>query len=206
MSEAMKQLQLKIGATADGEFGPNTLKLAAKHFRLTNEQAAHMFGQCSHESGHFTVFSENLNYSAKGLLGTFKKYFPTSALAEQYARKPEKIANRVYANRMGNGNEASGDGWKFRGRSALQTTGHDNYALLAEHLNDPQVMVNPDIVASKYAFDAAKFFFDHNNLWALCATVTDASILAVTKRVNGGTNGLAERVELTKKYYGWLKK
>lgn len=201
---ALTSLQIKIGVTADGGFGPNTLKLAAKYFGLNAEQAAHFFGQCSHESAGFTVFTENLNYSQSGLLKIFSKYFPTADVANQYARQPVKIASRVYANRMGNGNEASGDGWKFRGRGAIQLTGADNYRLLSAKVG-AEVLSNPDVVADKYAFDSAKFFFDKNSLWGLCSSVDDASITKLTKRINGGTNGLKERIALTKRYYSWLK-
>lgn len=202
---AIVELQKKIGATADGSFGPQTLKLAAKYFGLTKEQTAHFFGQCSHETGEFSTFVENLNYSDQGLLKIFGKYF-NPAQAKAYARNPQKIANRVYANRMGNGDEASGDGWKYKGRFAIQITGRSNYTALSKSLNDPAVLNDPDSVLDKYTFDAAKWFFDANGLWNLCKTVDDKSILAVTKRINGGTNGLDHRTQLTRKYYSWLVK
>ena len=199
------KLQEKIGATPDGSFGPNTLKKAMAYFKITAEQAAHFFGQCSHETGGFDVFSENLNYSATGLQGIFGKYFPGD-LENSYARQPIKIASRVYANRMGNGNEASQEGWKFRGRGALQTTGKDNYQAFATSLNKPEIMSNPDLVATDYAFEAALFFFTRNKLWSICdGGVNDTTIKALTKRVNGGYNGIEERESLTKRYYSWLK-
>lgn len=203
---ALIEFQKKIGASADGQFGPQTIKLAMKYFKISREEIAHFFGQCSHETGEFQSFSENLNYSSAGLLKTFGKYFPTKVIADQYARKPEKIANRVYANRMGNGDEASGDGWKYRGRSAIQLTGKTNYTLFSKAINDPKIITNPDIVSDFYAFDAAKWFFDNNSLWKLCKTVDDGSILALTRKINGGTNGLDHRTELTRKYYAWLLK
>ncbi len=123
---SLKALQEKIGVLADGNFGPKTLKTASAYFKFTPERAAHFFGQVATETGNFAKFAENLNYSASGLQNTFGKYFPGDIEA-QYARQPEKIANRVYANRMGNGSEASGDGWKYRGRGALQLTGKTNY-------------------------------------------------------------------------------
>jgi putative chitinase len=172
---------------------------------MTPERAAHFFAQTAHESGGFKVFSENLNYSVQGLQGIFGKYFPGN-LEESYARKPEKIANRVYASRMGNGNEASGDGWKFRGRGALQTTGKDNYSQFAKHLGKPEIMTNPDLVATEYAFESAIFFFDKNKLWDICDKgVNKDTILALTKRINGGTHGLADREEKTFKYYTYVK-
>lgn len=199
-------LQKKLGVTADNQFGPGTLKAAAAFFKLSPTRAAHFFGQCAHETGEFKLFEENLNYSADGLKRIFKKYFPADALALGYARKPEKIANRVYSSRMGNGNEASGDGWKFRGRGALQTTGKDNYKQLAEHVKDPAILSNPDLVETTYAFEAALFYFDRNELWKYCDVVDDDHILKVTKAVNGGTNGLADRIKITKKYYGYFSK
>ncbi len=123
---SLKKLQEKIGVTPDGSFGPATLKAAAAFYKMTPERTAHFFGQTSHETGGFQVFTENLNYGAKGLSTIFKKYF-TAEQAEDYARQPVKIGSRVYANRMGNGNEASKEGFKFCGRGALQTTGKLNY-------------------------------------------------------------------------------
>lgn len=202
---SLKNLQERVGVTADGAFGPGTLKAAMAFFKMTPERAAHFFAQTSHETGGFKLFVENLNYSAQGLQGTFGKYFP-GTLEESYARKPEAIASRVYANRMGNGNEASKDGWKFRGRGALQLTGKSNYEAFAKYLGKPEIMTNPDLVATTYAFESAMFFFDKNNLWSICDKgVTNDTILALTKRINGGTNGLADRQEKTIKYYGYLK-
>lgn len=202
---SLKSLQAKIGVTADGAFGPGTMKKAMEFYKLTPVRAAHFFAQTSHESGGFKAFSENLNYSAQGLQGIFGKYFPGN-LEESYARNPEKIANRVYASRMGNGDEKSGDGWKYRGRGALQLTGKDNYAAFAKYLQKPEIMTNPDLVATEYSFESAMFFFDKNKLWEICDKgVNDAAILALTKRINGGTHGLADRTEKTKKYYEYVK-
>jgi len=202
---SLVNLQQKIGVTADGAFGPGTLKAASAFYKLSPNRAAHFFAQTAHESGNFKAFSENLNYSAKGLRGVFRKYFPTDALANAYARQPQKIANRVYANRMGNGPESSGDGWKFRGRGALQLTGHDNYQAFANYVNRPDVMTNPDLVAGELCFESALWFFDRNKLWGICDQgVNDAAILALTKRINGGTHGLDDRKLKTKKYATWL--
>jgi putative chitinase len=198
-------LQTKLGIPADGAFGPGTMKAAMAYYKMTPERAAHFFAQTAHGSGGFKVFSENLNYSAQGLQGIFGKYFPGN-LEESYARQPEKIANRVYASRMGNGDEASGDGWKFRGRGALQTTGKDNYSQFSKHIGKPEIMENPDLVATEYAFESAIFFFDKNKLWDICDKgVTKDTILALTKRINGGTHGLADREEKTFKYYTYVK-
>jgi putative chitinase len=202
---SLTKLQQKIGVTADGAFGPGTLKAAATYYKLSPVRAAHFFAQCAHESGNWRATSENLNYSQQGLRNIFRKYFPTDALAAQYARKPQAIANRVYANRMGNGPESSGDGWKFRGRGFLQLTGHDNYKALSQYINRPDIMDNPDLVAGELAIESALWFFDRNKLWAICDQgITDSAILALTKRINGGTHGLDDRKLKTKKYAAWL--
>ena len=202
---SLKSLQEKIGVGADGAFGPGTMKKAMEFYKLTPVRAAHFFAQTAHETGGFKAFAENLNYSGDGLKGIFGKYFPGN-LNELYARNPEKIANRVYGSRMGNGDEKSGDGYKFRGRGALQLTGKENYKAFSDYLKKPEIMTNPDLVATTYSFESAMFFFDKNKLWSICDQgVNDASILSLTKRINGGTHGLADRSEKTKKYYEYVK-
>jgi putative chitinase len=202
---SLVNLQKKIGVTADGAFGPGTFKAAAAYYKLSPNRAAHFFGQTAHESGNFKTFSENLNYSAKGLRATFGRYFPTNALAKAYERQPMKIANHVYANRMGNGDEASGEGWLFRGRGSLQLTGKFNFKAFSDYIGRPDVMTNPDIVATELAFESALWFFDKNKLWSICDQgINDGAILALTKRINGGTHGLDDRKLKTKKYASWL--
>ena len=202
---SLVNLQQKIGVTADGAFGPGTLKAAANYYKLNRNRAAHFFAQCAHESGGFKAFSENLNYSAQGLRNIFGKYFPTAELANAYARQPAKIANRVYANRMSNGPESSGDGFAFKGRGALQLTGRANYQAFADYIGRPDVMTNPDLVATELAFESALWFFDKNKLWSICDQgITDAAILQLTKRINGGTHGLEDRKMKTKKFASWL--
>ena len=198
-------LQKKIGVTADGNFGPGTMKKAMEFYKLTPIRAAHFFAQTAHETGGFKTFSENLNYSADGLQKIFGKYFP-GTLEESYSKNPEKIANRVYASRMGNGVEASGDGYKFRGRGALQLTGKDNYTAFAQYLQKPEILTTPELVATEYSFESAFYFFEKNKLWSICDQgVNDAAILALTKRINGGTHGLEDRNQKTKKYYEYVK-
>ena len=202
---SLKSLQERAGVAADGAFGPGSMKAGMALLKLSPIRASHFFAQTSHETGGFKAFSENLNYSAQGLQGIFGKYFP-GTLEESYARQPEKITNRVYADRMGNGNEASGDGWKFRGRGALQLTGKANYEAFAKYLGNNEVMENPDLVATKYSFESAMFFFERNKLWAICDQgINDAAILALTKRINGGTHGLEDRKAKTYKYYEYVK-
>ena len=177
----------------------------AKIFNITtNLRLAHFLSQCGHESGGFKAVSENLNYSADGLKRTFGKYFPGN-LAESYAKQPEKIASRVYANRMSNGDEASKEGYKFRGRGYIQLTGKGNYTSFTKFIGEDCV-ANPDLVATKYPLASAAFFFDSNKLWSICDKgADDATVTAVTKRVNGGTIGLADRIKHFKEYYNLLK-
>ena len=165
---------------------------------------AHFLAQCGHESGGFRLTKENLNYSAKGLMGIFKKYFPTEALAKTYERKPEKIANKVYSSRMGNGDEASGDGAKFCGRGYIQLTGKDNYTAFGKSINE-DIAANPTWVAEKYALLSAAWFFNKNKLHTMAdGGATDAVVTSITKRVNGGTIGLPDRIKHFKEYYALL--
>jgi putative chitinase len=165
----------------------------------------HFLAQCAHESGNFKAVSENLNYGAKGLLGTFKKYFPTEAKALQYERKPEKIANLVYASRMGNGDEASGDGFKYRGRGYIQLTGKVNYESF-DKVVEENVTETPDLVATKYPLLSAAWFWNSRTLNTLSDKgATDADVTAITKKVNGGTHGLEDRITKFKKFYSILK-
>lgn len=214
---SLKALQERLNITADGVFGPKTMKAATEYFKLSAYQSSHFFGQTAHETGNYKLFSENLNYGVDGLLNTFKYDFDTNRnrvieasemiKANKLARKPEAIANFVYANQNGNGPESSGDGWKYRGRGALQLTGKSNYAQFAKYLKKPEIMDNPDLVETTYAFESAMFFFDKNKLWKICNKgVTDATILALTKKVNGGTIGLEDRIIRTYKYYKWISK
>ena len=203
---SMIELQKKIGVTADGAFGPGTLKAAASYFKLNKNRAAHFFAQCAHESGNFKAFSENLNYGAKGLRTTFGKYFQTEGIAKNYERQPQRIANRAYANRMGNGDEASGDGFAYKGRGPLQLTGKNNYRAFGKYIGrEQEILDNPDLVATELGFESALWFFDANKLWSICDQgINDAAILALTKRINGGTHGLDDRKAKTKKYATWL--
>jgi putative chitinase len=177
----------------------------AKKFNITNNlRLAHFLSQCGHESGGFKAVSENLNYSADGLKKIFGKYFP-GTLAESYARQPEKIAARVYGGRMGNGDETTKEGFKFRGRGYIQLTGKSNYTNFTKFIGEDCIS-NPDLVATKYPLASAAFFFDSNKLWAICDKgADDATVTAVTKRVNGGTIGLPDRIKHFKEYYNLLK-
>jgi putative chitinase len=177
----------------------------AKKFNITNNlRLAHFLAQCGHESGGFKAISENLNYSADGLKKIFGKYFPGN-LNESYARQPEKIAARVYGGRMGNGDESTKEGYKFRGRGYIQLTGKSNYVNFTKFIGEDCVS-NPDLVANKYPLASAAFFFDSNKLWSICDQGSrDEIVIKVTKRVNGGTIGLPDRIKHFKEYYNLLK-
>jgi putative chitinase len=172
----------------------------AAEFGITsNLRLAHFLAQCGVESVGFTATVENLNYSAPRLLQVFPKYF-RNVDVNAYARNPQKIGSRVYANRMGNGDEASGDGYKFRGRGYIQLTGKNNYTSFSTFVGEDCV-ANPDLVATKYPLASAAFFFNSNNIWAICDRgANDATVTSVTKAVNGGTNALPERLQNFKKF------
>lgn len=176
---------------------------AAKFQINTPLRLAHFLAQCGHESAGFKATQENLNYSADGLNKIFGKYF-RDVNAASYARQPEKIASRVYANRMGNGNEASKEGYKYRGRGYIQLTGKDNYSAFDKTV-DEDILNNPDLVATKYPLLSAAWFWNSRSLNnSADGGATDAAVTAITKKVNGGTIGLADRIKHFKEYYALL--
>jgi putative chitinase len=158
----------------------------------TEQRIAAFIAQCAHESGEFTMIKENLNYRWESLRRTFPKYFPTEELARQYAQKPEAIANKVYANRMGNGDEASGDGYRYSGRGLIQLTGKDNYFWFAESIGISPEEASEYMATFEGASQSACWFWETNNLnqWA-----DKDDILTLTKRINGGTIGLEDRIK-----------
>ena len=176
----------------------------AEKFQInTPLRLAHFLAQCGHESGGFKATQENLNYSADGLKKIFPKYFP-GTISESYARQPQKIAARVYGGRMGNGVESTGEGFKFRGRGYIQLTGKDNYTAFGKSINE-DICSNPDVVATKYALLSAAWFFSKNGLNKMSdGGATDTVVTSITKRVNGGTIGLADRIKHFKEYYSLL--
>jgi putative chitinase len=198
---SLKAIQIKLGLNPDGDFGPKTAKAIQAKLVLSDNHAAHFLAQCGHETGHWRLFEENLNYSKDGLLKVFPRYF-NEKTATEAQRKPEMIANIVYGGRMGN--LEPGDGWKYRGRGAIQLTGKWNYEEFAKSVSNLSIIENPDWVITEYALESAKFFFDRNNVWGHCNAIDSINIQNVTKAVNGGFNGLKEREELTKKYYQWI--
>lgn len=201
MSEALKKVQEKIGSTPDGAFGPNTAKQICNHYALNPERGAHFLGQLVHESGTFKYTEENLNYSTEAILKVFGKYFESESDAEQCARNPQALADRVYGGRMGN----SGQGYLWRGRGFLQCTGKNNYSQFAADMDLPEVMKDPDLMASDYPMESAIWFFHRNKLWDICDKgVNDDVIKSITKRINNGYNGLKHRQKETHKIYKWL--
>jgi putative chitinase len=199
--EALKKLQEKCGVSPDGAFGPNTAKAIVKHYELSPKRGAHLLGQLVHESGSFKYTEENLNYSVEACLKVFGKYFKTAEEAEPYARNPKALADKVYGHRMGN----NGQGYVWRGRGFLQLTGRDQYRSFASDMRVPEVMDNPDLVATDYAMESALHFFKKNNIWKVCDEGVNYDIIKrITRIINGGHNGLAHRVKETEKIHGWL--
>jgi len=201
MSEAMKNLQEKVGVTADGAFGPNTARAIAKFYDLSELRGAHLLGQASHESGGFKLTEENLNYSVKSMMRVWPSRFPDEDSAKPYARNPKALADHVYGGRMGN----DGEGYLWRGRGFLQLTGKDNYRAFSQDMSLPEVMDDPECVEDDYAFETALWYFNKNNLFAIADEgIDEAAIKRITKRVNNGYTGLDERIVETHKIYRWL--
>lgn len=166
----------------------------------TSVRLSHFLGQCAHESGNFKFTVENLNYSTNGLLAIFPKYFKQPGLAEAYSRNPERIASRVYANRMGNGSEGSCEGWIFKGRGYIQLTGKNSYYEFDAFVNE-DIIKNPNLVSTKYPLLSAGWFFHKNKLNTVSDKgLNDSTILELTKKINGGTNGLTDRIKYTNKF------
>lgn len=165
----------------------------------------HFLAQCAHESGNFKAVNENLNYGPVGLLKTFPKYFPTGEKAEAYGRQPEKIANLVYGNRMGNGPESSGDGFKYRGRGYIQLTGKVNYEAF-DKVVEENIIEHPDLVATKYPLLSAAWFWNSRQLNIVADKgATELEVAAITKKVNGGKIGLVDRIKHFNEFYKILK-
>jgi putative chitinase len=202
MSDAMKALQAKVGAKPDGSFGPNTARAIAKHYELSPARAAHLLGQASHESAGFRLVRENLNYTSETMMRVWPSRFRTLEEAQPFARNPKGLADKVYSNRMGNGD---GEGHIYIGRGFLQLTGKDNYKAFAADMRVPEIMQDPSLVETEYAFETALWFFEKNNLFAIADKgVSNDTIKQITKRVNGGHIGLSHRSEETYKVFSWL--
>ena len=192
-SETLRQI---LPACKDPDLWASELDVAAKVFYFdTTQRLAAFIAQTAHESASYNVLQENLNYSKEGLRKVFPKYFPDDATASRYARQPKWIASRVYGNRMGNGGEQTQEGWKFRGRGLIQVTGKNNYRLCSDFLfGDDRLLEDPDILLEpEYAMASAGWFWETNKLNDV---VDSGNFVQLTKRINGGTNGLAHRQEL----------
>jgi len=195
MELTLDQLKQVIPKNQYVSYWHNALAQLLPQYEInTPDRIAAFLAQCAHESGGFVFIKENLNYKWQSLRKVFPKYFPTDALAQQYEKQPQKIANRVYANRMGNGPEESGDGWRFCGRGLIQVTGRDNYSWFAASLQISPEEASEYMETFEGAAQSACWFWESNNLnqWA-----DKQDILTLTKRINGGTIGLEDR----KKHY-----
>jgi putative chitinase len=214
-SEPVKTLQALVGVKNDGVIGRNTLRAFASYFNMSNESCAHFFGQSHHETGGFRMWEENLNYSVEVLIKSFGRHRISIEDANKFGRKAgqpanqQALANILYGGEWGRrnlGNTQPTDGFDFKGRGAKHLTGRANYQRFANAINDPSIMTNPSQVADKYAFQSALFFYDNKNLWDIANRgVDDDVITLMTRRVNGGTFGLGERILWTKRYYNLLK-
>lgn len=191
MELELEQLRQVIPKNKHVEYWHDALQQLLPQYQIdTPQRMAAFLAQCAHESGGFLFIKENLNYRWQSLRKTFPKYFPTDQLAQQYEKQPERIANRVYANRMGNGPEESGDGWRFCGRGLIQVTGRDNYSWFAASLEISPEEASEYMETFEGAAQSACWFWETNNLnqWA-----DRGDIVTLTKRINGGTIGLEDR-------------
>ena len=205
MSSAMKLLQTKCGAVADGAFGRNTAKAICKHYELSAKRGAHILGQASHESGGFKRTKESLYYSTpERIQSVWPTRFKTVEDAKPFAKNPEALAGKVYK-RAELGNLTEKDAITHIGRGYLQVTGKANYRSFASDMRLPKVMDDPSLLETEYAFESALWFFRANNLLTICDQgVDDDTIKTISRKINGGYHGLAHRQEETKKIYGWL--
>jgi len=195
MNLSLDQLKQLIPKNKHVTYWHNALEKLLPDYGIDNERRIAAFvAQCAHESGEFTMIKENLNYRWETLRKIFPKYFPTDELAKQFAQKPEAIANKVYANRMGNGDEASGDGYRYSGRGLIQLTGKDNYFWFAESIGISAEEASEYMSTFEGAAQSACWFWETNNLnkWA-----DQGDIETLTRKINGGTIGIEDR----KKHY-----
>lgn len=220
--QKIKEFQSKSNLKVDGILGINTIKIIMEVLSIqSKEHMSHFLGQVHHETGGFHLDTESLNYSVQALLTSFGRHRISEVDAKLFGRTSDRpavqkeIANRLYGGTWGKtnlGNINPDDGWNFRGRGAIQLTGRSNYKAFADYIKDQSIMTNPELVATKYYFESAKFFFDRNKIWNFCNLVTDLSILKVSKAINlgwathtGTPKGLLDRTKQTNNYYKlWL--
>jgi putative chitinase len=199
MSQIIREYQQSHHLVPDGIIGVMTTEILRRDWGLSKTQLAHFLGQCHVESGAFRAREENLNYSAKRLRQIFPKYF-TYAMSVMYAGDQEMIANIAYSNRMGNGDICTGDGYRFRGRGSLMTTGRDNYERFGRIMAIPQIIDYPEVIGDQFYWLSGLKYFEVHRIWKYCHTVGADSVYRVTRIVNGGTNGLRERERWTRHY------
>lgn len=213
MSKTLKLIQNRLGVSESEAFNRETARAIMHFFQLSPIEGAHFLGQFHHETGGFKSFEENLNYtSAERILAVFPRYFKGGIEeAMEFVRNPEKLANRVYSNRMGNGDESSGDGWKYRGRGKPHLTGKNNYIDFANWMNEPRILNNPDIVSDDFAMDAGLYYFERNGLFKHCKNISDSNILEISRGVNVGNinssitpHGMNDRIVQTRRMLEWL--
>lgn len=206
----IRDFQKSEGLVPDGVVGKKTVQAFKRVYNWTNEQVSHFLGQTHIESRGFRDTTENMNYSASRLAQVWPQRYalnPQSThkipneLAKRLSGDPEAIANNVYANRMGNGSEETGDGWKHRGRGYIQLTGKTQHYDFADYVGDPDIKRSPAKIAEKYQIESAIYYFEKNKLFRGLLNVDYATIKRLTKAVNGGFHGLKERKEQTEKYY-----
>lgn len=195
-------IQSELNLNPDGKIGGETFGAMRMKWNLTGIQLAHFLAQCEHETGGFRIFEENLNYSAQRLVEIFPKHYHEKLLAIKHERKPSVIANHVYGNRLGN--NQPNDGWHFRGRGCIQLTGRTNYRLFAESVSDLSIMEYPGLIAIKYTFESALWYFNQRKIFDVCVDLSSDTITKVTKMVNGGTNGISDRIKKTLNYNQFL--
>ena len=201
--QRIQHLQKIVGAATDGVIGNETLSKFKTRFKVPSKaMVAHFFGNVHHESGGFSISEESGMYSAQRLLQVFPKYFKSIAEAQQFANKPEAIFNRTYGGRMGN--DMPGDGWKYRGRGAIQTTGKWSYDRLGKFVGSDLVN-NPDLVSTEYYWESAIFYFNDRKLWNLTSDVSEPSIQLIRRRINGGLNGLDDTRKWVNHYFNLMK-
>jgi putative chitinase len=203
MMRTIREFVPTVTASNDALYTPILRELMPKYGIDTPLRQRHFLAQLLHESAGFNAVRENLNYSGEALWRTFPRHFATQAEAMTFARQPERIANRVYANRMSNGNEASGDGWRFIGRGLIQITGRANYTAVSCALfGDDRLLTNPELLEQpRNAVESACWFWKSNNLNQFADR---DDINTVTRRINGGVNGLADRQKYYNQLNGWV--
>lgn len=203
--ERIQYLQRTVGVVADGVIGNKTLTAFQCHFHVpTKAMVAHFFGNVYHETGGFTIAEENMNYtSAARIMQIWPSRFKTIASATPFVRNPAGLANSVYANRMGNGAPSSGDGYKYRGRGAIQTTGKWSYDKLGQYVMD-DLLNNPELVANKYYWESAIFYFNDRKLWNLVSDISPSSIELIRRRINGGVIGLQDTTKWVHHYFNLI--